>query len=556
MLGYEIVALDKQGENHQRELLDLHALTAQWSFLAVAFTVQIFLGGTWAFNQIAAGNSNRELNVSSFRRLHCWLGQKASNRALSKGEKALVALWTIWLLFLYLLHLTRRFGAIGMSQLPLHYALGRRSMNAGLQLLTRLPHDSMLSLHQLLGRIVFALFSLHAACYTYFFVKSGLLSTRIRDWDVVAGMGSYFCLVVLVLGSLGRVRTGNYRVFYTTHAVTSSLGIGLFFLHTPHARIMTAEMLAVRLADELARRAGTRTLCGTVVTLLGTNLVRVTMDTPFPGEATIRPGQHLLLGRPPLGRSAATRAVMARLFANPFTVASVPEVDGQLVLVCRTCGSGSGGTARLSAVARSLVMAEGISHIPLTIEGPYGAAGRPAAELVGNFERVLVIAGGVGATFGIPVYRNLRVASMSSGGGGSHVRFMWVVRSLADATWAFSGERTAAELHGSELYVTHQAQGRVEETRADAGLLGGDVELTELSSSLDEQQHKCTEAAMVTFGRPHLSAMIDEACAETTGGVAVLVCGPQRMVSELWACVRRLKKKGKQIYWHAEQFGT
>ena len=230
-----------------------------------------------------------------------------------------------------------------------------------------------------------------------------------------------------------------------------------------------------------------------------------------------------------------------------------PGMDGQVVLVCRTLGCR--GTAHLSAVARSLAMADGISHVPLTIEGPYGAAGRPAVELLGDFERVLVIAGGVGATFGIPVYRQLRAASMSS--GGKQVRFVWLVRSFADATWAFSDKRWAAELHGSELYVTHRAGSGVQETGADAGLLSGDVEMAELCSGPDEQQyHEYGEAAAVTFGRPDLSVMVDEACAETAGGVAVLVCGPDCMLSELWACVRRLEKKGKHMYWHAERFGT
>jgi len=102
MLGYAIVTLDTQGEKHRRDLLDWYTFTAQWSFLALAFTVQLFFGGRWAVSQLrpASEHGHKRPMKSSSRRLRYWLGQRASNSALSKGEKALAALWTMWLLFL------------------------------------------------------------------------------------------------------------------------------------------------------------------------------------------------------------------------------------------------------------------------------------------------------------------------------------------------------------------------------------------------------------------------------------------------------------------------
>lgn len=428
-----------------------------------------------------------------------------------------------------------------------------------------LSYERQITLHRLLGAIVFAFSSLHAGLYTYFLVQSDLFPARIQDMDVAAGVCACTAILVLVLTSSRVVSHWNYRLFYTSHVVLSSLMVALLFLHTHHIRKYVVEMLAARVLDELLRRSGTRTFCGTIDLLPGTNLVRITVPLPSWRDArAFKPGQHVHLGRPPLGRTSAGWAsdAAARWRRNPFTVASLPGRDRGLLLVARTR---RGGTARLAAVARWAAL-EADRRIPLSIEGPYGRPLESAALL--DCDHVLVVAGGVGATFGLPVFRSLAAARKRGagdvevergGGGGGGLSFVWAVRHLAEASWAFPKESERSEqpsLLGMDeevtLYVTGRAGG--DNAVVDASLLGG-LELGERDEGLPEQQlQRDAQGSVVKLGRPCLRSIVDQTFAAASGRVAVVVCGPDAMVEELRACVNNWRTKGRHVLWHAEKF--
>ncbi|KAL8877139.1 MAG: hypothetical protein Q9198_004794, partial [Flavoplaca austrocitrina] len=104
-------------------------------------------------------------------------------------------IWAIWLSVLAVrdtgddyLHLTKRFGIIGASQLPLHYLLALKSSWSPITYLTRLSHEELNPYHRALGRIILLFVSLHASFYLNFFIQKSLLTKRIRDPDVILGL--------------------------------------------------------------------------------------------------------------------------------------------------------------------------------------------------------------------------------------------------------------------------------------------------------------------------------------------------------------------------------
>ncbi|KAF3008812.1 hypothetical protein E8E13_010629 [Curvularia kusanoi] len=125
------------------------------------------------------------------------------------------------------------------------------------------------------------------------------------------------------------------------------------------------------------------------------------------------PGQHVFL----------SCQGVAPLQNHPFTIASIPE-DGKMEFVVKA-HSGADAPARLKTV---------------TIEGPYGCH-RPLRQ----FDSVVLLAGSTGATFTIPLLRDvlqgwrenthLSATPSSSffaspkGAVTRHVRFVWVVKS-------------------------------------------------------------------------------------------------------------------------------
>ncbi|KAH3942342.1 hypothetical protein HBI56_193770 [Parastagonospora nodorum] len=394
--------------------------------------------------------------------------------------------------------------------------------------------------------IIFILLSLHSSLYACYFLRTDLLPTRIRDVDVISGMSSHFLFSILTVSTLRVVSGWNYRVFYTIHV--------LIFL--------------IRFVDELLRRHNTRTFCASVAPVPNTNLVQISMPL-IQWEETwaFGLGEHVVISRPPLGASVSwNSALNARYRTSPFTIASLPERDRRLVLISRTR---RGNTKRLSDIARLLLLDADTRvppYIALTAEGPY--PGDLATADLRKFSRVLIVAGGVGATFGFPIFRSMSYDSVNGravGGKIQRLQFVWAVREPAEAAWAFSEEFMESERrrvwetgHKVELYITGRARGDGEGADADAALLG-DIELAEEGEPIWDEDllRSYGDTSVVRHGRPCLKEIVREQLSSNSDdSLALLVCGPTGMVSELRHQAGNWKNRGRHVYWHAEQFSN
>lgn len=301
-----------------------------------------------------------------------------------------------------------------------------------------------------------------------------------------------------------------------------------------------------------------------------TNLVRIRIPlSATDGAKSWIAGQHIYLRLPahPSTPSDLFKVFKERIHTNPFTVASLPRKDRELVLVARTL---AGNTKQLAGLALSLSAQSEVegkqSHPLLYLEGPYGAS----SWLVdlSTYDHVLLVAGGVGATFMIPVWRQvleLHARKSPRQGSTGRVRLIWAVRSMADAKWAFpffkGGQEHANEQSadaGVELYIT--STGASDSLEASRSLAMNDANRDIASTEqhcLLERGHGHTDklqGVVARTGRPNLRIIVDESFADTAGRAAVLVCGPQSMVHELRKATRRWVKNGKDVYWHAETF--
>jgi len=185
---------------------------------------------------------------------------------------------------------------------------------------------------------------------------------------------------------------------------------------------------------------------------------------------------------------------------------------------------------------------------------------------------VLLIAGGVGATFCVPIYRQLlRIAE--GGRGLERLRFIWSVRSADETRWVFSTAHHGAsdtansaafapevEEESIELYITSPTRGI--STTSRPGSSGVDIQLDNLGPQPGngKQIAPDTHTRAHKAGRPDLRRIVDEVFRlghghGTQEKVAVLVCGPAGMASDVRRAIGSWVEKGRVVWFHNENFG-
>ncbi|KAL8782289.1 MAG: hypothetical protein Q9213_005524 [Squamulea squamosa] len=577
-LPYGFTSPDKAQLQRRRQLLDAYGQLAQLSALLVLFAYQFFFVIRCLLHKICSspddyGKEHASPVVSRFgerilesspnenskwRRVEWFLDQDVSWGAKypSWGTRRvllLASVWTIWLFILAIkdtgddyLHLTKRFGIIGASQLPLHYLLALKSSWSPISYLTCLSHEELNPYHRALGRIVLLFLSLHASFYLNFFIQKSLLAKRIRDLDVQLGLLAITILLTLGTTALAWVRKKNYFLFFLIHVTTSIAILPILYFHVSHLRIYILESALIYTLLIVQRNISLTKLPSATLTHLNSNLLSITIPfTPLSlsKKKTFHPGQHIYLTPP-----------NQRLRFNPFTIANLPQKDKHIRLILRTLN----GTTRMLA-ANIPPTTSRKTTIPLSIEGPYGSAATFPDFL--KYDRVLLVAGGVGATFTMPIYRDLVDRGMDL----KRMKFVWSVKSVRDALWAgeYLNER---DVVGVEIYDTGAGAESGErdegvELQERAGLLRSDGEGSSTSSSEETQRLDLLPNLKIAQGRPNISAIVKGCFAARTGEappmkVAVLVCGPAGM----GAAVRRevgvwIGRGGREVWWHNEAFG-
>jgi NAD(P)H-flavin reductase len=400
-------------------------------------------------------------------------------------------------------------------------------------------HEQLNPWHQISGRIIYFLLLNHASWYLNFFVQAGVLTTRLTHLVVIIGIVAFSLMTILATTSLESVRRWSYRVFFVVHLVIGISLMPLLFFHASELRLYTVESLALFLFDIVCRKLDTVTGFATITEVPHTKLLQLKIPIPASKLARFKaaPGQHVYLQIPPESTppNKSTPSIHDLLY-NPFTIADVSNTDVTLVL-----RKLQGPTTR--ALDTLAVLSK--AHPPINIEGPYGTS-RKFPNFAAKYDRILLVAGGVGATFILPIYRDLREQMESEAKSPDRLTFVWSMRSAAEALWAVSDTPETTSLEedpNAKIYVT----GMGNENRREVA--DGSVELDELQRG--EEPVKATGGKE----RPHLRKIVDGVFrAGNEERVAVLVCGPSGMARELRGHVGKWVNRGREVWWHDENF--
>lgn len=375
------------------------------------------------------------------------------------------------------------------------------------------------------------------------------------------------------------VRRHAYRVFYFTHVIVVMTVPVLVWFHSHHGygRLFVAEALGVFVFQRIVRNMGVNTLRATLTKVPGTNLVKIVAQAPPQlikhfQEAV---GSHAYLSIPraestpqrhhPEGGTTWSAFLPqlqpASFVSNPFTVASVNPDFGELTFVARQMHGPT--TTSLGSLA-SLQASAASTNVSIGVDGPYGKVASVVNQLQ-YFDRVLLVAGGVGATAILPLYRHIRTASSST-----PVRLLWAVREASELIWAETIWRDSASgVAGKSkirLFVTRGEGGlHVSDGGNEAPGLESSKQLDDISSILAENEiekgpiYVGTEDifrdAAMSPARPDLQSEVDELFGEDSDErVAVVVCGPATMVDDLRAAVGFWIEAGRDVYFDKASF--
>lgn len=420
--------------------------------------------------------------------------------------------------------------------------LSMKSLYSPLAFAFQSSHEELNPWHRMSGRIIYFLLLNHAAWYLNGFSLMGLLYARLTAKIVIIGYVAFLLLTILASSSLATVRHWNYRLFFLLHLIIGVSILPLLFFHAPQLRLYVIEALALFIVDVIFRKLDTVTGFAKITRVSQTNLVKLKILLPASKLQRFRAaaGQHVYVSIPPESIPAhkSSPSVHDALY-NPFTVADVSATEITLVL-----RSLRGPTSKALELLATLSKAKP----PLNIEGPYGSS-RKFPHLASKYDRILLVAGGVGATFTLPIYRDLRDQFETEGKFPNHLKFIWSMRSSAEAAWAIESPQSGIPIENDDnakIYVTR-------------GTSGSDRHGDELSHGVElEELNPAEELFMPSGGRdrPDLGLIVDEIFKISNGErVAVLVCGPKKMSRELKKHVGRWVSRGREVFWHDEGFG-
>ncbi|GKZ29400.1 hypothetical protein AbraIFM66950_004673 [Aspergillus brasiliensis] len=341
-----------------------------------------------------------------------------------------------------------RTGFIAICQLPLIFLLAGRQNLIGM--LVGMSYERLNWFHRWIARTLWLTATIHMCFWFRDWGRYNYIVYELKNYTLATrGFAAWIILTFIVITSAAPIRRLGYEFFVLQHLVTFVGFIAAVWLHAPaEVKVWVWIPIGFLVFDRVARylwatyanlsifhrsKSPTHALWANRATFtpLPGNVTRIAVENPGVGW---KPGQHVFL----------TCHSIVPLQSHPFTIASIPE-DNKMVMYVR---AEKGGTRRFFRYASKNHQVLGASDpMPaqqartVFIEGPYGQM-RPLKQ----FDSVILLAGGMGATFTMPCLRNIVAKWKAESTGQSakmlsrlaatkRIRFVWVVKSRTQLSW-------------------------------------------------------------------------------------------------------------------------
>ncbi|RDB30109.1 Ferric/cupric reductase transmembrane component 1 [Hypsizygus marmoreus] len=472
-------------------------------------------------------------------------------------------------------------GNIASSQLPLMTALGMK--NNIISWLTGVSFDKLNYLHRMSARVLCILMWLHGAGR----MKLGLAGrvAWVNPW-VQCGMLATTSLTLLSIVSIRPLRERNYEVFLAVHFLLSFICVLAAYFHAqglelgyyiwPAFLIWGLDRLlrAVRIvafnsgyfrknfADQNAH-----------IDVLSPHFVRITLHRP--GYLHWLPGQSAYLTMP---------SVSAFPFeAHPFTISTIDSPSETTDSPSETpvnekaehpLDEASSGSRIVTSSLKKLTFlvrvrsgftknllnaAEKDAPTKVILDGPYSSP-----PLLKGFETVVLIAGGSGVAFTLPLLLDSIHRAKRGSSACRKIVFLWAIRDASHMGWISDALLPALQHAPSttivdvRVFVTSVKE---DASSWDDDSVEGNVEKRTERAGKSDTNALDHPAVRIQQGRPDLKHLLEAEINDSHGAISVNVCGTHALADATRSALRAPRfldvlKGGPTVTLHVEAFGN
>ncbi|GAA5908146.1 hypothetical protein JCM5296_000515 [Sporobolomyces johnsonii] len=393
--------------------------------------------------------------------------------------------------------------------------------------LTGLNYSRLMDLHKTFGWMCFFFAIVHTVAMV---VRADRQSPWSYTWASEplsygwAAWGALISLGWLCVMSLGPVRRLSHEFFYVLHMVGVVLFIVFMYEHCTgalnswsylHASVVVlGTALIYRFLVVAVRTHGFTRVHRAEISPVEDGALKITIPV---GSMEWSAGQHVFIRFLTVYPWQTHPFTILNLPNSPFSASPSEPNSLQFVLHPRT-----GLTARLASLAAS----NPTRSLPVHIDGPYGHA---AIETIGGADHALLVAGGTGMSFVLPI-----LSALLRGDAPSRVRSLecvWVIPREEALGWYREALDEVLSLAARAL------------TRIDLKLvmhISGSTSVKELADVGSKKESVGSGIKLsVVAGRPDAAGLVERQARGREGCLAVVSCGPASLLQDVRNAVAR-----------------
>ncbi|KAF2453184.1 ferric-chelate reductase [Lineolata rhizophorae] len=467
-----------------------------------------------------------------------------------------------------------RSGWIAVALLPFTLALSAKANL--ITALTGVSHEKLQVFHRWTSYAMFIFALIHTFPFIVHHVWKGDMELQ---WDTSVyywtGVAALIPQAYLNFMSFGPIRNRFYEFFKATHFLAALVFVLFFFFHcnfrlSSWDYFIAAGAIYVPCLCYSHIRACLLTAFGhkAMLSLLPCGMLRVTVplrrsnvvSNVIPISFRWSPGQHVFVRFLTLGIHSGS--------THPFTICSLwPSDDKSEPELTLYIAPTKGLTGRLANLATK----QTDCTINVLLDGPHGGM---KIETMAKFDRVLIIAGGSGAGFTLPVVEDILRRYWNSDGRlehlptqvqvvlatRSHEVFEWYRQEIQHVLARYSVKDSGMQLSVA-IHVTGREASRMESEPLQEDKSAGindEEKIVPVSNTF--QRPQVDGDIVCQTGRPDLPRMIESASCVKHSTLGIAVCGPAEMlydVKNAAAKAEALVIKGdgpNEVYLHSEHF--
>lgn len=364
----------------------------------------------------------------------------------------LVICCSMWNIQNDLIQLTKRLGRIAVAMWPSLLLLTLKP-----SILPKILYLDLLPLHKWISRVMILASLLHSILYIWFFILQGTFILKMSKGANLWGVVAILLFSIIGITSLKHFRRYNFKLFYFTHYILTWFSILSIYLHArPNVPYYTLMNVSILVSQMVYKFLHTTTTTPNFISI-SNSLTLVEFPLQNIVNKPIYPSSHIRIN---IVHDSIWKKILYWIIplTHPFTVISLPNDPDTFKLLVRN------GNFPLKQGYKYYVTGSFESNLKFlqidTQTNAYNTSAlvrnqiltlsshnstRSSLHYTVNAKKVLIVVGGSGISFGLPLLHILN-------NNGCNVRLIWVTRDYRDLNLLNFFNKNS--MQGLEIFIT------------------------------------------------------------------------------------------------------